>query len=120
MRVVPRQKPEHFIYSIEVKRDWQQLVDYECPAQLRDDVLAQLTMASIKTFNVLSCRDVARLDFRVSRSGVLYFIEINPLPGLGDYSDLIIMAIKMGWSHEGLVRAILNAALERYPRCARK
>ncbi len=118
MRVVPRQMPEHFVYSVEVKKDWQNLVDYECPAKLGDDVLAQITLASLKTFKALGCRDVARLDFRVSPDGVPYFIEINPLPGLGDYSDIIIMAQKMGWSHEGLIRAILTAALERYPVCA--
>jgi hypothetical protein len=42
-------------------------------------------------------------------------LEINPLPGLGDYSDLIIMALKLGWTHEGLIVAVFNAALERYP-----
>lgn len=120
MRVIPRQPPEHFIYSVEVKRDWQQLVDYECPARLADNVLAHLSEASLKTFRVLGCRDVARLDFRVDGKGVPYFIEINPLPGLGDYSDIIIMAQKMGWTHEGFIRAVLDAALERYPRCTQK
>jgi D-alanine-D-alanine ligase-like ATP-grasp enzyme len=44
-------------------------------------------------------------------------LEINPLPGLGDYSDLIIMAVKLGWKHEELIALVFNAALERYPLC---
>jgi hypothetical protein len=46
-----------------------------------------------------------------------HFIEINPLPGLGTYSDLVIMAVKLGWAHEELIGAVLDAALERYPQC---
>jgi len=42
-------------------------------------------------------------------------LEINPLPGLGDYSDLILMAQRVGLTHEGIIVAVLNAALERYP-----
>jgi D-alanine-D-alanine ligase len=53
----------------------------------------------------------------VSRGGKPYFIEINPLPGLGSYSDLIIMAKMMGWKHEKVICAVLDAALERYPQC---
>ncbi len=34
------------------------------------------------------------------------------------YSDLVIMAIKMGWTHEGLIGGVLDAALERYALCA--
>jgi hypothetical protein len=29
------------------------------------------------------------------------------------------MAKKMGWSHQQLISAVLNAARERYPQCVR-
>jgi D-alanine-D-alanine ligase len=117
MRVVPRQQQEHFVYSLEVKRDYVNLVDYECPAVLARDVLDKLEESSLKVFRTLGCRDFARIDCRVSRDGTPYFIEINPLPGLGTYSDLVIMATMLGWTHEGLIRAVLDAALTRYPQC---
>ncbi len=117
MRVVPRKKEEHFIYSLEVKRDYLQLVDYECPARLSLEVLERLAEASLGIFKSLGCRDFARLDFRVSPDGTPYFIEINPLPGLGTYSDLIIMAKMVGWRHEDIIGAVLDAALERHPQC---
>jgi D-alanine-D-alanine ligase len=119
MRVVPRQPVEHFVYSLEVKRDYVNLVDYECPAHLPEDVLSRLADASLRAFRALGCRDFARVDFRIGRNGIPYFIEINPLPGLGSYSDLVIMAQKLGWTHQRLVNAVLAAALERYPRCVR-
>ena len=117
MRVLPKRKDEHFIYSLEVKRDYQNRVDYECPALLREKILDKLADSSLKVFKTLGCRDFARLDFRISSKGVPYFIEVNPLPGLGTRSDLVIMASKLGWTHNELINAVLDSALRRYPQC---
>lgn len=117
MCVLPKKKDDYFVYSLEVKRDYQNRVDYECPAQIRNDVLEKITLSSLKVFEALGCRDFARLDFRVSSDGVPYFVEINPLPGLGTHSDLVIMTIKLGWTHNELINTILDAALKRYPQC---
>jgi len=117
MRILPKQRDTYFIYSLEVKRNYLELVDYECPAGLEEKVLQRLQISSLRAFEALGCRDFARLDFRISTAGVPYFLEINPLPGLGNYSDLVIMAKKMGWSHRQLLSAVLNAALERYSQC---
>jgi len=119
MRILPRKREDYFVYSLEVKRDWKNLVDYECPVCLEQEVLDRIALSSVKAFEALGCRDFARVDFRVSSEGIPYFIEINPLPGLGDYSDLVIMALKLGWKYEELIGAILSAALERYPLCVR-
>jgi D-alanine-D-alanine ligase len=119
MRILPRNRADYFIYSLEVKRDYLNLVDYECPARLEEEVLARIATASLKTFTALGCRDFARLDFRVSPQGTPYFLEINPLPGLGTHSDLVIMALKLGWRYEELIDAVLRAAVKRHaPRVA--
>ncbi len=117
MRVLPKKKNEPFVYSLEVKRDYINLVDYESPVRLPEAVIQRLEAASLKVFRTLGCRDFSRVDFRIGRDGTPYFIEINPLPGLGSYSDLVIMALKLGWTHDGLINAVLDAALERYPQC---
>jgi len=117
MRILPKQRNGYFLYTLEVKRNYLELVDYECPAGLEEKVLQRIQISSLKAFEALGCRDFARLDFRISTAGVPYFLEINPLPGLGTHSDLLIMAKKMGWSHRQLISAVLNAALERYPQC---
>ena len=117
MRILPRKKTDYFVYSLEVKRDWKALVDYECPAGLNPETLEIITQTSLNIFKTLGCRDFSRIDYRIGRDGKPYFIEINPLPGLGDYSDLVIMALKMGWTHDKLIRAVLNAALERCGLC---
>jgi D-alanine-D-alanine ligase len=113
MSVELKQSAEHFIYSLEIKRDYRRLVNYRCPAQLPADVLHTVETSARTVFHELGCRDVSRIDFRV-RGGIPYFLEVNPLPGLNpDDSDLVIMAQLLGWSYERLVWAIVDAALER-------
>lgn len=115
MRVVPRRKADYFVYSLEVKRDWEALLTYECPAQLGQDVLQSIADSSLRAFEALGCRDLARMDFRIGKDGTPYFLEVNPLPGLNPKSgDLPIMAGKVGWSYENLISTILSAALQRY------
>jgi D-alanine-D-alanine ligase len=117
MSILPRKQSNRFVYTVEVKRDWKNLVDYKCPAHLKEATSKKIAAYSLKTFEMLGCRDFSRIDFRVSADGIPFMLEINPLPGLGDYSDLIIMAVKLGWKHEDLIASVFNAALERYPLC---
>jgi D-alanine-D-alanine ligase len=113
MRVVPLHKSEHFIYSLEVKRDYQRQVRYECPAKLPADVNAAVEKAALAAYRALGCRDISRVDFRL-RDGVPYFLEVNPLPGLNpETSDLVILARGCGWSYEQLIGRILAAAVQR-------
>jgi D-alanine-D-alanine ligase len=117
MRILPKQRGSCFLYTLEVKRNYLDLIEYECPAGLEEKVLQRIQTASLRAFKALGCRDFARLDFRINAAGVPCFLETNPLPGLGTHSDLVIMAKKMGWSHRQLISAVLDAALERYPQC---
>jgi D-alanine-D-alanine ligase len=113
MRVLPRQAGERFIYSLDVKRDFERLVRYECPANLPAAVHERVQQAALAAYQVLGCRDLARVDFRL-RDGKAYFLEVNPLPGLNPQtSDLVILSRLAGWSHRQLVQAIFEAALNR-------
>jgi len=113
MRVLPQRKEERFIYSLEVKRDWQQRVRYECPAELPPLRLQAVEKAALDVYRTLGCRDVARVDFRL-KDGTPYFLEVNPLPGLNpESSDLVILARLAGWSYEQLIESILQAAVTR-------
>jgi D-alanine-D-alanine ligase len=114
MRVLPRTKTDGFVYSLEVKRDWESLLTYECPALLAKGILQDIADSSLRAFEALGCRDFARMDFRISPDGIPYFLEVNPLPGLNPKSgDLPIMARKVGRTYEDLISAILDAALQR-------
>jgi len=113
MRVLPLRAEKHFIYSLEVKRDWKDRVRYECPARLPPGRLQAVEEAALKAYEALGCRDIARIDFRL-RDGDPYFIEANPLPGLNpETGDISLLARFMGVDHTALVGMILDAALAR-------
>ncbi len=115
MRVVPRSRFKNFVYSLEVKRNWQKLVDYECPAKLPETTTKRIKKFSIAVYQTLNCRDFSRIDFRIDRDGQPYFLEVNPLPGLNPVSgDLPIMAGKMGWTYDELIKTIVESAVGRY------
>jgi D-alanine-D-alanine ligase len=114
MRIVSLMGKPHFVYSLEVKRDWVSRVRYECPAQISLADLAAVEQAALSAYKALGCRDLARIDFRL-RGGVPYFIEANPLPGLSPKSsDIVILAVAMGIDHGELLRRIIEAAVQRY------
>jgi D-alanine-D-alanine ligase len=113
MRVLPKQPTERFIYSLEVKRDWENRVAYECPAKLPPEVLRALESAALAAYDILGCRDATRLDFRV-RDGLPYFLEANPLPGLNpETGDIMLIARLQGISPDELIGMIVDAALKR-------
>lgn len=116
MHIVPKRiGPEGFIYSLEVKRDWRRQVDYLCPPNVEKGVLVRVSKVALRAYIALGCRDVARLDLRLGDDNVPYFLEANPLPGLSPiYSDLPIMARKMGVGYEELILRVFRHALERY------
>ncbi len=117
MRVVPRTPDPNFVYSLEIKRDWERLVDYECPARLRPEILEKISQAALRVFAALGCRDISRVDFRIAKDGTPYFLEINPLPGLNPKSgDIVILSGKMGWTYQRLVASVVEAAVGRNPR----
>jgi D-alanine-D-alanine ligase len=114
MTIDPKTPEEHFVYSLEVKREFRKLIDYACPPKLSREMIRELELNALAVFDALGCKDVARLDFRI-QDDVPYFIEINPLPGLNpESSDLVIMANLINVTHAELVQHIVEAAITRY------
>jgi len=107
--------PGEAIYSLEVKRDWEERVRYHCPPPMDQKLLRRIEDVALQSYRLLECRDVSRVDLRLGKDGTPYFLEINPLPGLSPvYGDLPIMAERMGWGYDKLVKTIFHHALKRY------
>ncbi len=115
MEVAPQTgADDNFMYTLEVKRAWRETVFYRCPPQLPAQCVREIEAAALTLFKALGCRDIARFDFRIDSAHRVYFLEANPLPGLGSYSDVPLMAGLMGWSYNTLIENILNSALARH------
>lgn len=113
MQVVPRTSDPNFIYSLDVKRDYLNLVDY----RLVDD--QDVKHVALDVWRAFNLRDVARIDVRRDRNGVPNFVEVNPLPGVHPVnSDLVILARLLGISHAGLLGRVITSAARRWNACA--
>ncbi len=103
------------IYSRQFKVEWSEDRYYTCPASISPELEQRIRDTALKTYQVLECRDLARIDMRLDRNGIPNVIEVNPLPGMAPgYSDYPRIAEKAGWSYDELVNAILGCALKRY------
>jgi len=111
MQVLPRGDDKNFIYSLDVKRDYLNRVDY----RLVD--APDVTEVALQVWEAFGLRDVARIDVRRDRYGIANFVEVNPLPGVHPVnSDLVILARLARISHEQLIGRIISAAIKRWAR----
>ena len=103
------------IYSYNVKKDYKEYIEYICPAVLKKEIEAEMMETAERIYDLMECRDFSRIDFRLSKENEVYFIEINPLPGLAmGYSDYPMLAGFCGVEYKTLIKSILNSTLKRY------
>ena len=109
MQVVPRRQEENFIYSLDVKRDYLNRVEYRL---VRDRGVEEVALDVWRAFEL---RDAARVDIRRDRAGVPNFVEVNPLPGVHPVnSDLIILARLLGIAYEQVIGRVIGSAARRW------
>ncbi len=116
MEIIYKDKENKYnIYSYNVKKDYTKYVEYSCPAQLAKTTEGKIIQAAKKIYTTLECKDFARIDFRLSEQEEVFFIEINPLPGLAPgYSDYPMIAQLCGIQYRDMIKRVLNSALKRY------
>jgi D-alanine-D-alanine ligase len=88
---------------------------FVCPAELPAETTAQAHDLALRTYRLLGCEAVARVDLMLDASGTLTVLEANPIPGLTDTSLLPQAAEAAGMSFDDLVGRILDLALQRAP-----
>lgn len=116
MEIVPRKaRAEEFVYSLEVKRDWENEVEYHVPPRRDARVIAEVEECARDAHHVLGCRDVSRVDVRLDAEGRASFLEVNPLPGLNPVTgDLCILSARGGLPYVKLIESIVRAASARH------
>jgi D-alanine-D-alanine ligase len=93
---------------------------YVCPAKIPERLKKTLEQLSLEIWYALDTKDFARIDFRINKEGQVFFLEVNPLPGMdfdtkeNDLSFYPYMAMCTGYSYDLLVRRLLESACYRY------
>ncbi|KXH70311.1 MAG: hypothetical protein AM326_04420 [Candidatus Thorarchaeota archaeon SMTZ-45] len=108
------------VYGQKAKTIYEGLDHYICPAKIRKDLKRKIEKVSIEICELLEVPDFARIDYRMDEDEQLYFLEINPLPGMDfdpdnqDISFYPFMAMKSGYTYDQLIQRIMDSAAHRY------
>lgn len=79
-------------------------------------VLAELAELSLRVFDALGCRHLARVDWIVDRDEHPWFLELNTIPGFTSHSLVPKAAARIGIEFDELVERLVCMALEE-PSC---
>jgi D-alanine-D-alanine ligase len=114
MEVMLNSKAEANAYSYLNKEQYEGRVDYALAPAAEAVACADV---ALRAWRGLGCLDGGRVDVKMDRSGVVNFIEVNPLAGLNPtHSDLPIMCRLQGISYRTLIERILASAIARIVR----
>ena len=67
-----------------------------------------------RSSRLLDCRDLGRIDFRLSDAGVPYFLEINALPSLEPGAGIYAAAALEGLHFDAVIDSVIQSAARRY------
>ncbi|WP_373048204.1 ATP-grasp domain-containing protein [Vulgatibacter sp.] len=104
----------HAIYDYELKTSLEDAVAVRAPAQIGRETEAVLRLTARRVFGLLGCKDLGRIDFRITPEGAVYFLEVNALPSLQPGSSIYASAKLQGLDEKGVVEAVVRNAVKRY------
>ncbi len=87
-----------------------------CPAQIPEDVLAEMSKLSVQFGQILGLSVYYRIDYILDSQGNLYALEANSLPGMTDTSLVPQEAAAIGMSYPELCEKIIELSLAGHDR----
>ncbi len=111
--------PKHEFYSYEAKYIDEHGAALEIPANLPGDVVSKIQQLAIKTFKVLCCYGMARVDFFLNDDNRLIVNELNTIPGFTQISMFPKLWEESGVSYSELIDRLITLALERFEKESR-
>lgn len=100
-------------YAAKYERDD---TDYLLNPDLDETTCQNVQQLALKAFDVLGCRDLARIDLIIDRHTGPQLLEINTLPGFTDHSLVPKAAAHVGIPFPRLVEMLLEMAWQRRGR----
>jgi D-alanine-D-alanine ligase len=102
--------PQHDVYDYECKYT-PGMSRYDVPADLPPELAAHLQDLARRAYEVLGCRGVARVDFRLDPENRPSCLEVNTVPGMTPTSLVPMAARAAGLTYDDLVRRMVEMAL---------
>jgi D-alanine-D-alanine ligase len=101
-------------YSYDAKYLDAQAARLEIPAKLPRAVIRKVRAIALRTYEVLGCEGMGRVDFFVAADGAVLVNEINTIPGFTKISMYPKMWQASGISYPKLIDRLIQLALARH------
>lgn len=105
---------DYEFYTFDAKYVDPDAVTIAVPADLDKSTREMIRKLSIKAFEALHCRDYARVDLFLTKTGKVFINEINTIPGFTNASMFPMMWKERGVSFTQLITRLIALALERH------
>jgi len=105
---------QHEFYSYDAKYIDHQGARLEIPARLPKKIITEIQRIAVRTFRVLCCEGMGRVDFFLRPNGQVLVNEINTIPGFTQISMYPKMWEVSGLSYARLIDRLIGLALERW------
>ena len=107
---------QHDFYSYEAKYLDEKGAIIEIPAKISEELTLAVQKLAIKTFEVLCCEGLGRVDIFLAEDNKLLVNEINTLPGFTKISMYPKMWEKTGISYSQLIDKLIELAMDRFQK----
>ena len=89
-----------------------QTVYTRCPCEIEETIAQNLASIAIDVYNLMNCRDYARIDFRLKEK-TPYVLEVNPNPCINPSGSGFVTACKaVGLSYADIINRILQSSIK--------
>ncbi|MBI3399754.1 MAG: D-alanine--D-alanine ligase, partial [Deltaproteobacteria bacterium] len=87
-----------------------------CPAEISKELEHELCSSALKAYNLIGCRDYARVDMRMGDDGIPKILEVNPNPDISPDAGFARSAAADGFDYPAIMLEIVKMAYGRYER----
>jgi D-alanine-D-alanine ligase len=108
--------PRDEFYSYEAKYLDESGATLEIPAKLPQEISERIRQTAIKTFSVLCCEGMARVDFFLRNGDEIIVNEINTIPGFTRISMYPKLWEASGLPYSELIDKLIALAMEKFER----
>lgn len=113
--IVGEIRSSHEFYSYDAKYIDENGAEFFIPAPVSDDIAETARMDAKKIFNALECEGMARVDLFLDKdTQMIYFNEINTLPGFTKISMYPKLMEASGISYADLLTHLIKLAIKRF------
>jgi D-alanine-D-alanine ligase len=118
--IVGEVEPDRDFYDYDSKYAASSTTTLHIPARLSEPVAEEVRQLAVRMYQVMGCEGYARVDFFVTPDDQVVANEINTIPGFTSISMYPKLWKASGLDYSDLLTRILELAIERHERRARR